>query len=135
MRLRINKKVLLYMVFWFICLLPNDVIRLFPSYETYFQYLLQAALGTILFVAEDCQSYVKHFTTMGAIFDFVANFWFIPHFGITGAAITTALSHILVGFIAPLFVKKTRRFIVLYFKSFLLFPELLLLIFSTLKRR
>lgn len=48
MRLRINKKILLYMVFWFICLLPNDVIRLFPSYETYFQYLLQAALGTIL---------------------------------------------------------------------------------------
>lgn len=89
----------------------------------------------VWFVAEDCQSYVKHFTTMGAIFDFVANFWFIPHFGITGAAITTALSHILVGFIAPLFVKKTRRFIVLYFKSFLLFPELLSLIFSTLKRR
>ena len=36
------------MFFWFICLLPNDVIRLFPSYETYFQYLLQAILGTIL---------------------------------------------------------------------------------------
>ena len=48
MSLRINKKVLLYMFFWFICLLPNDVIRLFPSYETYFQYLLQAILGTIL---------------------------------------------------------------------------------------
>lgn len=89
----------------------------------------------VWFVAEDCQAYVKYFTIAGAIFDFVANFWFIPHFGITGAAITTALSHILVGFIAPLFVKKTRRFIILYFKSFLLFSELISMVVSTAKRR
>lgn len=89
----------------------------------------------VWFVAEDCQAYVKYFTTAGAIFDFGVNFWFIPHFGITGAAITTALSHIIVGFIAPLFVKKTRRFIILYLKSFRLFPELFSIVVSTLKRR
>lgn len=48
MELRINKRVALYTIFWFICLLPNDVISMFPSYETYFQYLLQAGLGVVL---------------------------------------------------------------------------------------
>ena len=84
---------------------------------------------------EDCQSYVKYFTIAGAVFDFVANLWFIPVFGIKGAAITTALSHIIVGFIAPLFVKKTRKFVALYFKSFLLFPDLIKIVTSTLKKK
>ncbi len=97
-----------------------------------------AAIGyarNVWFVAEDCQSYVKYFTIAGAVFDFVANLWFIPVFGIKGAAITTALSHIIVGFIAPLFVKKTRKFVALYFKSFLLFPDLIKIVTSTLKKK
>ena len=97
-----------------------------------------AAIGyarNVWFVAEDCQNYVKYFTIAGAVFDFVANLWFIPTFGITGAAITTALSHIIVGFVAPMFVKETRRFVVLYFKSFLLFPDLIKFVASTLKRK
>lgn len=89
----------------------------------------------VWFVAEDCQQYVKYFTIAGAAFDFIANLWFIPTFGIIGAAITTTLSHILVGFIAPLFVKRTRRFIVLYFQSFLLFPDLISEIKSAINRR
>ena len=97
-----------------------------------------AAIGyarNVWFVAEDCQSYVKYFTIAGAVFDFVANLWFIPVFGIKGAAITTALSHIIVGFIAPLFVKKTRKFVALYFKSFLLLPDLIKIVTSTLKKK
>ena len=97
-----------------------------------------AAIGyarNVWFVAEDCKSYVKYFTIAGAVFDFVANLWFIPVFGIKGAAITTALSHIIVGFIAPLFVKKTRKFVALYFKSFLLLPDLIKIVTSTLKKK
>lgn len=48
MNLKIQKKTILYMMFWFICLLPSQIIRLFPSYESYFQYILQAGLGGLL---------------------------------------------------------------------------------------
>lgn len=48
MKLKINKNTIMFMIMWFMCLLPHDVISMFPSYETYFQYLLQAGLGAIL---------------------------------------------------------------------------------------
>ena len=48
MNLKVSKKVLLYILFWVACLLPYDVISLFPSYETYFQYILQGGLGFVL---------------------------------------------------------------------------------------
>lgn len=48
MSLKVSKKVLLYILFWIACLLPHDVISMFPSYETYFQYILQGGLGFCL---------------------------------------------------------------------------------------
>ena len=48
MSLRVSKKMLLYILFWVACLLPHDLISMFPSYETYFQYILQGGLGFFL---------------------------------------------------------------------------------------
>ena len=48
MSLKVSKKVFFYILFWIACLLPYDVISLFPSYETYFQYILQGGLGLFL---------------------------------------------------------------------------------------
>ena len=48
MSLKVSKKVFFYILFWIPCLLPYDVISLFPSYETYFQYILQGGLGLFL---------------------------------------------------------------------------------------
>ena len=86
-------------------------------------------------VAEDCQSYVKYFTIAGAVFDILANLWFIPTFGIAGAAMTSCASYVIVGFIGPLFVKKTRRFIKLYFESFKYLPELVQLVKGTISSK
>ena len=60
----------------------------------------------------------------------VLNFFFIQWWGIVGAAVTTLISQIVVSLIAPLFWKKTRGFVKIYFESFKRFPDFV----DTIKR-
>lgn len=60
----------------------------------------------------------KYFTIMGSVVNIILNAIFIPYCGIVGAAITTLVSQVFVGVIAPLFFKESRPFVGLYLKSF-----------------
>lgn len=97
-----------------------------------------AIIGTargVWIVSEGLNQYTKYYIFMGAIFNFALNFIFIPKWGIVGAAITTLLSQIFVAFVAPLFFKKTRVFVKIYFDSLKLFPELVTQIRTRLGKR
>lgn len=59
-------------------------------------------------VLNGLQRYSLYATVIGAVFNFVLNFIFIPIFGINGAAITTVLSQMTAAFGAYLFFKDRR---------------------------
>ena len=92
-----------------------------------------AIIGTargIWIVAEGYNKYTKYMVFVGAGVNLVLNFFFIQWWGIVGAAITTLISQIVVSLIAPLFWKKTRGFVKIYFESFKRFPDFV----DTIKR-
>lgn len=59
-------------------------------------------------VLNNLQRYSLYSTVIGAVFNLVLNFIFIPKFGINGAAITTVLSQMMATFGAYLFFKDKR---------------------------
>ena len=97
-----------------------------------------AMIGTarsIWIIAEGHNRYVKYYVFIGAALNAVMNLIAIQHWGITGAAITTLISQIVVSLVAPLFFKQTRPFVVLYFQCFKLLPELIKTAVSAIKKR
>lgn len=97
-----------------------------------------AMIGTargIWIVAEGHNRYVKYYVFIGAAVNFIMNFVAIRLWGITGAAVTTLISQIVVALVAPLLFKQTRPFVVLYFQSFKLLPSMMKQVLSVVKRR
>ena len=96
-----------------------------------------AIIGTargIWIVAEGYNKYTKYMVFVGAGVNLVLNFFFIQWWGIVGAAVTTLISQIVVSLIAPLFWKKTRGFVKIYFESFKRFPDFVDTIKRTISR-
>ena len=62
----------------------------------------------IWLVNEGKQKYSKWFALIGAVVNIILNFIMIPIFGITGAAIATFVTQLIVGLISNLFFKDTR---------------------------
>ena len=60
-------------------------------------------------VTENLQRYLFYITTLGAIMNVGCNLWFIPIYGIKGAAFATLLAQGTVSFIGLLFFDKTRK--------------------------
>lgn len=76
-----------------------------------------AMIGTarsIWNVAEDKNEYVKYYTAIGSAFNLIFNYCAIQVWGMTGAAIGTLLSQMIVSLGAPLLWKDTRPFVRLY---------------------
>ncbi len=76
-----------------------------------------AMIGTarsIWNVAEDKNRYVKYYTLIGCLFNLVFNYFAIQVWGMTGAAVGTLLSQMIVALGAPLLWKDTRPFVRLY---------------------
>lgn len=80
---------------------------------------------SIWIVTENKNKYAKYYVVIGAVINAVLNALVIPAFGITGAAVTTLISQVVVAIIAPYFFKQTREFCHIYWDSFRYFPKLL----------
>lgn len=78
---------------------------------------------SIWIVNENKNRYVKYYVLIGAAVNAVLNAMVIPLWGITGAAITTLISQVIVAIIAPYFFKETKEFCSIYWDSFRYFPE------------
>ena len=74
-------------------------------------------------VMEDLNRYTLVFTIFGAVTNILLNLFLIPRFGGVGAAIATLLSQIVVAFVIPLMIKRTRDISLLMLRS--LFLEVL----------
>ena len=97
-----------------------------------------AMIGTarsIWVIAEGHNRYVKYYVFIGAAVNVLMNFVAIGLFGITGAAVTTLISQIVVSLAAPLMFKQTRPFVALYMQSFKLLPGLIKMAVSAIKKR
>lgn len=97
-----------------------------------------AMIGTtrgIWILAEGYNKYTKYYILIGAGVNFVLNLFFIPLWGITGAAITTLISQITVAFISPLLFKNTRQFDLIYLSSFNLIPDLIEMVKNIIKKK
>lgn len=79
-------------------------------------------------VSENCEKWSKYLTFAGAVVNAILNYFLIKYIGIIGASVATLFSQVFVGIIAPVLFKSTRRFTVLYFKSFTRTPELVSLL-------
>jgi len=80
-----------------------------------------AIIGTargIWIICEQKNKYVKRYLFWGAVVNFVLNYFFIPEYGITGAAVATLIAQITSSLIAPLFFKETRIHTKLVLSSF-----------------
>ena len=60
-------------------------------------------------VAENLQRYSFYVTTLGAILNVGCNLWFIPIYGIKGAAFATLMAQGTVSFVSLSFFSKTRK--------------------------
>ena len=60
-------------------------------------------------VAENLQRYSFYITTLGAILNVGCNLWFIPIYGIKGAAFATLIAQGTVSFVSLSFFSKTRK--------------------------
>lgn len=103
---------ILYGQAYFAAIIPLKVIVVATGF---------ALLGTARspwIVCEGLNRYSFYYTVIGAIFNIILNYYFIPKLNITGAALATLISQIIVAVVAPLLFKKTRPFVWLYFKSF-----------------
>lgn len=97
-----------------------------------------AMIGTtrVIWTVNENQGHLeKYFTVMGSVVNIILNAIFIPYFGIVGAAITTLVSQVFVGVIAPLFFKESRPFVRLYFESFKECEELYHIISSLVHKK
>lgn len=89
----------------------------------------------IWLIAEDLNHFAKDFTIAGAIVNLILNAILIPTIGITGAAVATLFSQIMVTFVAPYLFKQTREFVLLYCGAFKLIPDFWLLLKSRIVKR
>lgn len=62
----------------------------------------------IWIVCENKQKYTIIFCALGAIVNILANYFLIPAFGVSGAAIATTIAQLISGIIAPCFFGETR---------------------------
>ena len=69
-------------------------------------------------IAENLQAITFYFMICGAVINIILNYFLILHLGISGAAISTVISQILITLVIPLFFKKIRGSTVMLFKSF-----------------
>ena len=60
-------------------------------------------------VAENLQRYSFYITALGAVLNIVCNFWFIPLYGIKGAALATIISYSTVAYFGLGCFRKTRK--------------------------
>jgi len=60
-------------------------------------------------VTENLQRYLFYITTLGAIMNVGCNLWFIPIYGIKGAAFATLMAQGTVSFVSLSFFSKTRK--------------------------
>lgn len=94
-----------------------------------------AVIGTarsIWIVAEGYNKFPKYYVIIGSIVNLALNFIFIHWMGITGAAIATLVSQIVVALISPAFFKQTRPFILIYIKSFKYIKDLYKLVIANI---
>lgn len=75
-------------------------------------------------IAEGYNKYTKYMVFFGSIVNISLNIIAIRVWGIMGASITTLISQVVVSLIAPLFFKKMRKFVIIYFDSFKQLPVL-----------
>lgn len=95
-----------------------------------------AIIGTarsIWIIAEGHNKYPKYYILIGALVNIVLNSFLIFWMGITGAAIATLISQIVVALISPAFFKQTRPFIRIYFESFKYIKDLYKLVVYNFK--
>ena len=69
-------------------------------------------------ITENLQLYVLMTTFLGAVSNILLNVWFIPRYGISGAAVATIISIAFSGFLANGFFHKTRPLFLLQLRSF-----------------
>ena len=81
--------------------------------------LIGVARG-IWILCEKKNKYVKHYLTIGALFNITMNLLLIPLFGITATCIVTVLTQIVTSTVSPLFFKETRIHTKILLDSFLL---------------
>lgn len=89
----------------------NDYMNAKPALLISVWYPAFAYLGSARgpwIVINNKNKYSKKFCFWGAVVNLILNFLFIPKVGITGAAIATLISQIVVALIAPLMYKETR---------------------------
>ena len=72
-------------------------------------------------VVENLQRYLFYSTALGALLNVGCNLWFIPIYGIKGAAFATLVAQGTVGFLSLSFFKKTRHNFLLAAKSLSIF--------------
>ena len=77
------------------------------TWYTAFSYLGVARNAWV--VCEEKQKYLKYIYLMSAIINIVINLLFIPLWGASGAAFASLITQIATIFIAPWFIKETRR--------------------------
>ena len=79
--------------------------------------MIGSARGTTWILAEKLNKYSKYYVFISSITNVVLNMLFIPMWGLLGAATATLISQLTTAFIAPLLFKRTREFVLLYFRS------------------
>lgn len=85
-------------------------------------YELFAVIGTargIWVLAEEKNKYVKYYLAIGAVVNLILNSWWIPAFGINGAAFATLVTQITTSLLAPLLFKETRAHTKIVLEAFI----------------
>lgn len=72
-------------------------------------FALLGSARSIWIIGENLQKYSKYYVFLGAIINVILNSILIKILGMTGVAISTLISQIVVSIIAPCFIKKTRK--------------------------
>ena len=84
-------------------------------------YELFAVIGTargIWVLAEEKNKYVKYYLAVGAVVNLILNSWWIPVFGINGAAFATLITQITTSLLAPLLFKETKAHTIIVLEAF-----------------
>lgn len=94
-----------------------NTLRIMIWFETFS--MIGTARG-IWILAEDKNKYVKYFLAISALANIILNSFFIPIWGVEGAALATLITQIVASLIAPLFFKETRIHTKIVLESFFL---------------
>ena len=69
------------------------------------------------YISKNLQKYYALNVFVGAVTNIILNYFFIPSFGISGAAYSTILTYLLIIFLFDIFNKKTRVLLKIKYKS------------------